>query len=137
MQITQELVAEKFLWGLWRCINDEYKEKYKKECWEHFENAIKSASYTGSMKVFLSNFQKRMPINLQVQYAQDILNIVDSGHDDVILNWLRSESTYLTLIVRIKNQDKKEAFKEAKMLDKEIETIGNLTLSDGGEVIEK
>lgn len=110
MVITQEMVAENLLWGLWRCITDDYKEKYKKECWEHFENAIKSASYTGSLKVFLTNFQKRIPVDLQAQYTKNILSIIESGEDDQILDWLRTEATYLVMLVRVQNQERKESF---------------------------
>lgn len=111
MQITQEAVAENLLWGLWRCITEDYKEKYKKECWEHFENAIKSASYTGSLKVFLTNFQKRIPVDLQAQYTKDMLSIVEAGEDEQILDWLRTEATYLVMLVRLRNQDRKEMLK--------------------------
>lgn len=108
--VTQELVAEKLLWGLWRCVSDDYKKKYKKDVWEHFENAIKSGAYTGSLKVFLTNFQKRLPVDLQAQYTKDIISIIETNQDDQILDWLRSETTYLVMIVRLKNQDKKEAY---------------------------
>lgn len=109
--ITQENVAENLLWGLWRCITEDYKDKYKKECWDHFENAIKSASYTGNMKVFLTNFQKRIPIDLQAQYTKDILSIIEAGEDEQVLDWLRTEATYLVMLVRLRNQDRKEMLK--------------------------
>ncbi len=106
--VTQETVANNLLWGLWRCITDDYKEKYKKEVWEHFENAIKSASYTGSLKVFLSNFQKRIPVDLQAQYIKDILGVIEDNEDEKVLDWLRTEATYLVMLVRIRNQERKE-----------------------------
>lgn len=109
--ITQEIIADKLLWGLWRCITDDYKEKYAKDCWAHFENAIKSASYTGSLKVFLTNFQKRIPVDLQAQFTNDILSIVDSGEDDNVLNYLRTESMYMVMLVRIRNQERKDLLK--------------------------
>jgi len=113
MQIDQKQIAEKLLWPLWRCVSDDYKDKYKKDVWDHFENAIKSASYTGNMKEFITNFQKRIPVDLQAQYSKSILEIVEAGEDDEVLNLLRTESTYLVMIVRIKNQDRKDSFKEA------------------------
>jgi hypothetical protein len=111
VKFTQEEIADNLLWGLWRCVSDEYKDRYKKDCWEHFENAIKSASYTGSLKVFLNNFQKRLPCDLEAQYAKNMLSIIDSKNDSVILNWLRTETTYLVMIVRLRNQERQEAFK--------------------------
>lgn len=108
MEFTQQIIADNLLWTLWRCITDEYKERYKKDVWDHFENAIKSASYTDSLKVFLGNFQKRIPVDLQAKYTKDMLSVIESGNDEEILNWLRTETTYLVMIVRIANQDRKE-----------------------------
>jgi len=111
-QINQEIVSEKLLWGLWRSITEDYKTKYPREIWEHYENAIRSASYTDSLKIFLTNFQRRIPIDIQAQYNKDILLIVEAGYDDIILNWLRTETTYLTMLVRLRNQYRKESLKE-------------------------
>jgi hypothetical protein len=111
MEITQESVAEYLLWGLWRSVTEDYKTSYPREIWEHFENAIRSASYTGSLKVFLTNFQRRIPIDIQAKYNNDILSILEYGEDDKVLNWLRSETTYLTMLVRLRNQERKESLK--------------------------
>ena len=111
MKVTQELVAENLLWGLWRSITEDYKTQYPREIWEHFENALRSASYTDSLKVFLTNFQRRIPIDIQAQFNKDILSVIEAGEDDEILNWLRSETTYLTMLVRLRNQERKESIK--------------------------
>lgn len=114
MELTEQIVADNLLWGLWRSITEDYKVQYPREIWEHFENALRSASYTDSLKIFLTNFQRRIPLNLQAQYNEDILSIVEAGQDDVVLNWLRTETTYLTMIVRLRNQDRKESINFAK-----------------------
>lgn len=108
--VTQEQIAEKLLWPLWRCITEDYKSRYKRDVWDHFENAIRSAAYTGSLKTYLTNFQARIPTDIQAQYAKSILSIVNSGNDTEILEWLREETTYLTLQVRLMNQQRKEDF---------------------------
>lgn len=107
--ITQQQVAEKLLWPLWRCISDDYKKRYAREVWEHFENAVRSASYTGKLRAYLSNFQTRIPTELQAQYTSDIVSVINSGCDEEVLNWLRDETTYLCLLVRLMNQERKEA----------------------------
>jgi len=109
--LNEELVSENLLWPLWRCITDDFKTKYLKEIWDIFENAIKSASYTDCLKVFLENFKRRIPVDLQAQYSKDIMSIIELNEDEKILNWLRTESTYMVMIVRLKNQDRKESFK--------------------------
>jgi hypothetical protein len=109
IMMTQEQVAERLLWPLWRCVTEDYKSRYKREVWDHFENAVRSAAYTGQMRTYLTNFQGRIPCDFQSQYMKDILSVVDSGCDDDILNWLRDETTYLVMLVRIRNQERKEA----------------------------
>lgn len=108
MELTQEKVAENLLWGLWRSILEDYKTMYPRQIWEHFENAIRSASYTDSLKIFLTNFQRKIPVDIQAKYQKDILSIVQSGQDEKVLNWLRAETTYLAMLVRLKNQERKE-----------------------------
>jgi len=109
-QITQQQVAEDLLWPLWRCVNDEYKDRYKREIWEHFENAVRSAAYTGKLRTYLTNFKNRIPVDLEAQYAKKMQAIIDSGNDYEILNWLRDDTTYMVMIVRLMNQDRKELF---------------------------
>ncbi|MDD5343109.1 MAG: hypothetical protein PHW12_01670 [Smithella sp.] len=110
--ITQQIVADKLLWGLWRSLDENYKSRYLADAWAHFENAIRSASYTDSLKAFLSKITTRLPIVLQAQFNKDVLSIVDSGQDEEILNWLRTETTYLVMLVRVANQERKEAYEE-------------------------
>lgn len=107
--ITQEQVAERLLWPLWRSVTEDYKSRYKREVWEHFENAVRAAAYTGKLRTYLSNFQGRIPCEIQAQYMTDILSVVDCGCDDDILNWLRDETTYLVMLVRVRNQIRREA----------------------------
>lgn len=132
---TEDMIADKLLWPLWRCVSDDYKTKYKKDVWEHFENAVKSAAYTGSMKVFLSNFQKRLPVDLQAQYAKDIMSIVNGGNDEEMLNLLRQETTYLVMVVRLRNQDRKEAYDEHVLLQAEIDNLPDLNNPETPDIL--
>lgn len=108
--ITQEQVSDKLLWPLWRCVSDDYKERYKREIWDHFENAVRSAAYTGCLKRYLANFQERLPVDIQAQYIKDVMSVVNSGEDLTILDWLRDETKYLVMLVRLANQERKEFY---------------------------
>lgn len=110
--LTQQDVAEGLLYPLWRCIDESYKDRYKREIWEHFENALRSAAYTSRLARFLEIFRNRIPVILQAQYANRMNKIVASGHDEEILNWLRRETAYMTLLVRLHNEERKEQFKD-------------------------
>jgi len=131
-QFTQEQVAENLLFPLWRCIDDSYKDRYKKDIWEQFENNIRNAAYTNRLQKFLEKIKSLMSITMQAQYAKRVLSIINSGQDDEIMNWLRSETVYLILSVRILNQERKETFNELVQTDidkpEEIEDFDNFNL---------
>ena len=110
--ITQEDVAYKLLYGLWKAIDPTYKERYRADSWQHFENAIRTASYTDSLKKFLSNIQNRMPMTLLAKYGEDMMAIIRSGEDVQILEWLREETTYLVMVLRIQIQEEQKLFEE-------------------------
>ena len=112
MELTQKFVADNLLWGLWRSIDESYKERYFQDVWDHFENAIKSASYTNSLKKFLSNIKSRIPLAIQAQFNKDIMEVVESDNDEIVLDWLRTETTYLVMICRLRNQERKEFYRE-------------------------
>lgn len=122
--ITQERIAEDLIFPLFRCIDESYKSKYNREIWEHFENAIRSASYTGSSKEFLSNIQKRIPITIQAQYSKDIISVIQHEQEEEILEWLRSETTYIVLLARIQNQKRKTDLEEKYLNSNQPQTIG-------------
>lgn len=130
--MTHDQVAEKLLWSLWRCVEDSYKERYKREIWDHFENAIRSAAYTAKLTTFLTNFKARIPVTFEAQFMKNIQLVVESGFDSDILNWLRDETTYLVMITRLMNQDRKDAYteKQAAWTD---ERIGDEELPVNGE----
>lgn len=114
LDITQEWVAEGLLWPLWRCIEDSYKDRYKREIWDHFENAIRSAAYTAKLSTFLTNFKNRIPTNIEAQYLKDIRQVTDCGQDADVLNWLRDETTYMVMITRLMNQERRDKFNETQ-----------------------
>ncbi len=108
--ITSEFISQKLVWGLWESVNRDYKQQYVRDIWNHFENALRSASYTGSLKIFLTNFQKRIPSEIKTEAQKDIVDIINMNKDLEILNILRNETSYLVLLVRLENQAKKEEF---------------------------
>lgn len=114
VEMTREYVANNLVWGLWRSIDEDYKNKYFQDVWQHFENAIKSASYTDSIKKFLDNIKTRIPVTIQAKFQKDIMSVVDSGKDDDIMDWLRTETTYLIMLCRIANQERKELYADVQ-----------------------
>jgi hypothetical protein len=111
IEINQQQVGEQLLFPLFRCLDEGYKKKYVKDVWEQFENNIRAAAYTSRLTKFFENITRSMPITLERQYADGVLQIIQSGFDEDVLTWLRNETTYLVLLARMKNEERKEAFK--------------------------
>ena len=111
-EITQEEVAENLLFGLWQNIDSDYKKRYVKNIWEQFENAVRAATYTDKLTKFIEIFKSRLPCELQGMYTKDIFNFLNKCKEDYkVLTWLREETTYLVMICRMLNQEKKETLK--------------------------
>lgn len=118
-EITQQEVGEHLLFPLFRGLSADYKSKYKRDVWDQFENNIRASAYTAKLTTFFENITRTMLIRLEQQYAADAMNILNSGLDKQILTWLRDETTYLVLIARLKNEERKEAFKARQEENKE------------------
>lgn len=113
-EITQNDVADKLLFPLFRCIEEDYKSKYFRELWEQYENALRSASFCSSLPQFYQNILKKLPIHPEVQYMKEIRSVLQCGKDTVVLNWLRDETSYLVLLARLINEERKESFKSSE-----------------------
>ena len=110
--MNQQEVADSLLWPLWLSIDKEFKSKYKKEIWQHFENAIKSATFSRDLKLFLSKFTSKIPSELNKQNSELILSVINKNEDEQVLQWLREETVYLVMLVRVKNQERKDEYNE-------------------------
>lgn len=111
-EITQQQVAENLIYPLFRCIDEEYKSKYYRELWDQIENSIRSASYCSRLPQFYQNFLKKIPTYPQQKYMAQIRSVVDCGLDKTVLTWLREETSYIMLLARMLNEDRKQQFKK-------------------------
>lgn len=130
MQITQQQVGEELLFPLFRCLDDGYKKKYVKDVWEQFENNIRASAYTSKLTMFFENITRQMPINLERQYAEEVMKVLNSGMDKTILTWLRDETTYLVLVARMKNEDRKAALKSKDLFTDAEQNEKNISEPD-------
>lgn len=117
-EISQQSVGEHLLFPLFRSLSADYKSKYKKDVWDQFENNLRASAYTAKLTTFFENITRTMPIKFEQQYAEAAMQILNSGLDKQILTWLRDETTYLVLIARMKNEERKEDWKQ-KQSEKE------------------
>ena len=97
---------------LWRGIDSEYKRRYSLSIWRQFEDHIRSASYTESLSKFYDYFSRKTAIALQSRDAALANSVIGSGEDRSILKALREETATLALMVRIANDERREAWKK-------------------------
>lgn len=109
--MTHEEIADGLLTPLWRGIPSEYKKKYAKNIWEQFQNNIRSAAYTARAPEFLSKITQRLGIVFGAE-IESVTGIINAGHDRELLKMLREDTTLLVLLVRVANEERKEAYKK-------------------------
>lgn len=92
---------------LWRGIPADYKAKYARTIWEQFENQIRSAAYTSRLPHFIQRITTRLGIIIRSDDVESVTAILNSGRDREALKALRDEATYLVLLVRVQNEERK------------------------------
>ena len=107
--MTHQEIAENLLTPIWRGIPESYKKKYLRNIWQQFEDNIKSAAYTSTLSKFLSNISTRLGVALSESDSGKVVSITTSGDDRSALKMLRDEATLLVLMVRIANDERKQA----------------------------
>jgi hypothetical protein len=105
-----EEIANRLLWPLWRGIPDGYKSKYARSIWAQFENNLRSAAYTSSLSKFLATICTRLDIEINSKELSDVTSIAGAEDDRDILKKIRDETTYLVLLVRTRNEQRKAEY---------------------------
>lgn len=108
--MTHQQIADDLLFPLWRCVDADFKNKYRADAWGMFENFLKSAAFCENLRSFLDKFKRLMPLNWQHQFERQILGVIESGQDEAVLFALRTECAYLVLLTRALNEERKQQF---------------------------
>ena len=117
-------IADRLLWPMWRGIDPSYKSKYRASIWEQFESNIRSAAYTSRLARFADDLTRKLSIQVRLEDVASVAAVTGSGDDRAVLKLLRDETTYLVLLVRLRNEERKaERAEEA-----EIATIVPMTI---------
>jgi len=102
-------------WSIWGSKRLKY--------WEIFQENVASAAYTDKISKWLSTICARMSIGTPGRKEEDramLFDIMSAGHDDAILEHLRSATQLCILEVRIAQQEKREVREQAAI--EKIET---------------
>lgn len=110
--MDKEQIATDLLWPVWRGIDAGYKQRYAHSIWQQFEDNIRSAAYTSQLAAFYDKLSQRLGLNIRSEDVASVERVIGSGEDKAILKLLRDETTYLALLVRLKNEERKAAFQD-------------------------
>lgn len=102
-----EGIAANLLAPLWRGIDREYKRRYARNIWEQFENNVRSAAYTSSLTRFVQKLSTRLGVQVRADDAATLTGFISSADERRVLKSLRDEATYLVLLVRVANDERK------------------------------
>jgi hypothetical protein len=83
---------------------------------------------------FIENISLRMNLEIPAHELADVQVVVGSGEDRDILSKLRTEATYLVLLVRLKTEARKAAFKARK--EEEENADAQLRRNDDGDLLD-
>lgn len=108
--------AADLLWIVWRGIGSAYKSRYRQTIWEQFENTVRAAAYTNNLGRFINSLCSKLDAQIgqnadERELAEKILN---SGNDKSLLKLFRDETTLIVLMVRVRNQEKREAWEKQR-----------------------
>lgn len=110
--MDQERIANELLWPIWKGLDSAYKSRYRQNIWQQFEDNIRSAAYTSRLSTFFDNLCQKLSVTVRADDVPLVQALIGAGEDRAVLKALRDETTYLVLLVRSKNEDRKEAYKE-------------------------
>lgn len=105
--MDQQRIADDLLWPIWRGVDSAYKVRYARNIWQQFEDNIRSAAYTSRLAPFYDALCRRLNVRVRADEAERVNAIIASGEDRAVLKALRDETTYLVLLVRLKNEERK------------------------------
>lgn len=109
--MTQIEIADRLLWPIWTGINSRYKAKYARNIWQQLEDNIRSAAYTSSLPKFYETLCRRLDIAVRAKDQAALGEAIGCGEDRQILRCIRDETTYLVLLVRVRNDERRERMK--------------------------
>lgn len=104
-------LATDVLAPLWRGIDPDYKGKYARNIWQQFEDNVRSAAYTSRLAHFVQRLTTRLGIAVRSDDVARLAGAVRELDDRAALKALREEATYLVLLVRVANEERKTPYR--------------------------
>ncbi len=105
-------IAADLLEAVWQGISSEYKSRYRRTIWEQFENTVRAAAYTNNLGKFINSLCLKISAQIPGKHTVRVEEILNSGNDKALLKLFRDETTYLVLMVRVRNQERREQYEQ-------------------------
>lgn len=105
--MEHEQIAAALLTPIWRGVPSEYKARYARNIWQQFEDNVRSAAYTSRLTTWLDSVTRKLNVTLRADALEAVQSVIGAGDDRAILKALRDETTYLVLLVRVANEERK------------------------------
>ncbi|PSJ71636.1 hypothetical protein C7N43_38285 [Sphingobacteriales bacterium UPWRP_1] len=113
--ITAEEVAIGFIFPIWRCLNADIKQKYGADTWGMFENFVRTSASQPSLQTFLEKMKRLIKIEFRVEEQKQVLEFIQNAPAQKTLTLLRTQPSYIILIVRDANTQLKEGKKQQSL----------------------
>lgn len=106
-----QAIADSLLTPLWKGVPSEYKAKYARNIWSQFEDNIRSAAYCDRLSKFLDKLTQRLDIAVLEADTEHVTAFLAAADTRQTLKALREDTALLVLLVRVANEERREAFK--------------------------
>jgi len=100
--------------AIWRGVPADYKSRYRRTIWQQFEDNVRAAAYTSNLGKFISSLCSKLQAQIGAKDSMAVEAILNGGNDRALLKLLREETTLLTLMVRVANQERREEWEAAR-----------------------
>lgn len=109
---------------IWQGIGSEYKSRYRRTIWQQFEDTMRASAYTNNLGRFVNSACLKLGVVIQSKHTTRAEEILNSGNDKKLLKLFREETTLIVLMVRVRNQERRDTYEEEQnklQLEMEIE----------------
>lgn len=133
MNESQEMAAS-LLDIIWQGISSDFKSRYRQTIWEQFENTVRANAYTNNLGKFVNSVCLKLGATIPGKHTAEAEKILNSGQDRPLLKLYRDETTLIVLMVRIRNQERRETWEAQQKAKKEFDEMTPEQLFDIKEI---
>lgn len=108
----QQRIVEMFLWPIWLGMSPDYKRKYARNIWEQMESSVRYSGRSENLRRCFERLRRRVDSQVRTEHSRVVEEFIAGGGDAAILKTMREETSYITLLLRLKNDERKAEFAE-------------------------